>query len=132
MRKAARLTRRPPCRALTLSPIVNCPEESERMKMVDAALGVPAGAIAYSIALWITMSAAPRYAEGVRSCVDLPWRVYAAAPTVAALVLSYSLVYLFVRPVRVRIAFLIVTGLTLVLCTAFGVALLSRDYIGKS
>jgi hypothetical protein len=101
------------------------------MKMVDAIAGVPAGAIAYCISLWITMSAAPRYAEGIRSCVDLPWAVYATVPTVAGLIFSYSLVFLFVRPVRVRIAFLIVVGLTLVVCTAFGMGMPSRDYIGK-
>lgn len=74
---------------------------------------------------------APRYQEGIRSCVDLPWPLYAMLPLSIAVAAAYGVTLLISRDGRRRIYLTSIAGLAIAICSPLFIGLLRRDFIGK-
>jgi hypothetical protein len=92
--------------------------------------GAAIGATTYGIALLCTIALAPRSEENVRQSVALPWLMYAMLPSFGSTAAGILFSAILSRRDG-RLIVLLATVLTILACSAFGIDLLRRDFIGK-
>jgi hypothetical protein len=104
---------------------------SSQNRLILGLWGIPLGLMLYVVAIEVVIASAPRYSQGVRECVDLPWPVFAVLPYVVAILLVYLVSLFTTRCWKLRVLVLCAAVLTILLCSPVGIGLLRRDFIGK-